>query len=107
VEAVRFIWEVGNRGTYTKEVWDHVNEKLEDKTISRASIINFLNAMVDEGIFNIYMEKCKGGYRGIYTPKLDESSFKQYLAQSVVTSLMEDFPKETMTVLELNIEKHQ
>ena len=99
-EAVRFIWKVGDRGAISKEVWVHVNETLVDKTISRASIINFLNAMVDEGVINLRMETGKGGYHGVYTPKLDEFSFKQYLAQMVFTSLMEDFPEETMTVIE-------
>lgn len=104
-EAVRFIWEVGKRGAISKEVWTHVNGTLVDKTISRASIINFLNAMVDEGVFNIRMEPGKGGYRGVYTPKLDEFSFKQYLAQIVITSLMEDFPEATMAVIEFGVEK--
>ncbi len=106
-EAVRFIWEVGDRGAISREVWTHVNETLVDKTISRASIINFLNAMVDEGVFNIRMETGKGGHHGVYTPKLDEFSFKQYMAQTVFTSLMEDFPEETMAVIELGVEKQK
>ncbi len=103
-EAVRFIWEVGKRGAISKEVWTHVNETLVEKTISRASIINFLNAMVDEGIFNLRLETGKGGYHGVYTAKLDEFSFKQYLVEIVLTSLMEDFPEETMAVIEIGVE---
>ncbi len=38
------------------------------------------------------------------TAKLDEFSFKQYLAQIVLTSLMEDFPEATMAVIELGVE---
>ncbi len=64
-EVVRFIWKVGNKGAISKEVWTHVNETMVDKTISRASIINFLNAMVDEGIFNLPLETGKGGYHGV------------------------------------------
>ena len=102
-EAARFIWEVGERGAISKEVWIHVNETLVDKTISRASIINFLNAMVEEGVFNIRKETGKGGYHGVYTPKLDEFSFKQYLAQILVTSLMKEFPEATKEVINSTI----
>ncbi len=102
-EVVRFIWEVGERGAISKEVWIHVNETLVDKTISRASIINFLNAMVDEGVLNVHMETGKGGYHGVYTPKLDEFSFKQYLAKIMVTSLMKEFPEATKEVINSTI----
>jgi hypothetical protein len=98
-ETVRFVWEVGDRGTISREVWATVNERLVGKTISRASIINFLNAMVDEGVFDFDEETGKGGYHRVYRPKLDESSFKQYLAQVAVSSLMKDFPEETKEVI--------
>jgi len=51
---VRFIWEVGDRGAISRGVWTRVNERLVGKTISRASIINFLNAMVDEGVLDYH-----------------------------------------------------
>ena len=98
-EAVRFVWEVGERGTISREVWATVNERLVGKTISRASIINFLNAMVDEGILDYHEETGKGGYHRVYRPKLDESSFKRYVAQVVVSSLMKDYPEETKAVI--------
>jgi hypothetical protein len=48
--ALRFVWSSGERGVSTKQVWLHVNKEFGgSKFISRASIINFLNAMVDEG----------------------------------------------------------
>ncbi len=98
-EAVRFVWEVGDRGAISKEAWIRVNERLVGKTISRASIINFLNAMVDEGVFDYHEETGKGGYHRVYRPKLDESSFKRYVAQVMISSLMKDFPAETREVI--------
>ena len=94
-EALKFIWEVGDQGAISKEVWIKVNERLADMTISRASIINFLNAMVDEGILDYHEETGKGGYHRVYRPKLDESSFKRHVAQIMISSLMKDYPKET------------
>ncbi len=98
-EAVKVIWEVGDRGAISKEVWIKVNERLVGKTISRASIINFLNAMVDEGVFDYDERTGKGGYHRVYRHKLDESSFKRYLAQVMISSLMKDCPYETMAVI--------
>ena len=98
-KAVRFIWEVGDQGAISKEVWIRVNERLVGKTISRASIINFLNAMVDEGVLDYDERTGKGGYHRVYRPKLDESSFERYIAQVMVSSLMRDYPEETKEVI--------
>ncbi len=102
-EAVKFIWEVGDQVAISKDVWIKVNERLVEKTISRASIINFLNAMVDEGVLDYHEETGKGGYHRVYRPKLDEASFKLYLAQTVISSLMKDFPAETKEAIRSTI----
>ena len=99
VEAVKFIWEVGEQGAISREVWETVNERLVGTTISRASIINFLNAMVDEGVLDYEERTGKGGYHRVYRPKLDEPSFKRHLAQVMVSSLMKDYPEETREVI--------
>ena len=102
-EALRFIWERNDEGAISREVWSRVNERLVGKTISRASIINFLNAMVDEGVLDYNERTGKGGYHRVYRPKLNETSFKQYVAQTVISSLMKDFPSETKEALKLVI----
>jgi len=100
IEALRFVWEKGEEGAISREVWQYVNEILKGvRTISRASIINFLNAMVDEGVLNYVEETCKGGSRRVYSPRLDESGFKKYIAKMVIISLIKDFPEETNEVL--------
>ena len=98
-EVVKVIWEVGDQGANSKEVWTKVNERLVDKTISRASIINFLNAMTDEGVPDYHEETGKGGYHRVYKPKLDESSFKKHVVQVMISSLMKDYPVETKAVI--------
>ena len=97
-EALRFIWTKGEKGANSRETWLHVNETLRGKRkISRASIINFLNAMCDEGVLNYREETCKGGNRRIYTPKLDEAGFRLHIAETVLGSLLRDWPDETIT----------
>ncbi len=103
-EALRFVWK-SDTGVTSREAWSHVNKVFGgEKTISRASIINFLNSMVDEGVLDYEEKSGKGGYHRLYLPKLDESGFKKAVAKSVISSLMRDFPEETNEVLK-NYEK--
>ena len=98
-EALRFVWG-GEQGVNSRLVWLHVNDAFGgETTISRASIINFLNSMVDEGVLDYEDRTGKGGHHRIYLPKLDESGFKKAVAESVISSLMRDFPEETNDVL--------
>ena len=49
--ALGFVWKVGEEVTNSGAVWRAVNERLgEWESISRASVIFFLNDMVDEGV---------------------------------------------------------
>ena len=98
-EALRLVWKKGEEGVVSREVWSLVNENLEGKTISRASIINFLNRMVDEGVLDFDERTGKGGHHRVYRSKLSEAEFKKLLAKTVISSLLRDFPKETNDVL--------
>ena len=98
-EALRFVWG-SEQGVNSRSVWLHVNEAFGGvQTISRASIINFLNSMVDEGVLDYEEKSGKGGYHRLYLPMLDEGGFKKAVAKSVISSLMRDFPEETNEVL--------
>jgi predicted transcriptional regulator len=99
VEALRVVWKRGDDGAISREVWSSVNEELGGRTISRASIINFLNAMVDEGILDYEEETGKGGYHRVYKPKLNEKEFKKNLADKLISSLLKDFPAQTREAL--------
>ena len=94
-EALRYIWEKKGEGASSRDVWSQVNKRLKNRSISRASIINFLNEMVDESVLNYTEITGKGGHRRIYSIKLDEGQFKQYVAETVLKNLMRDFPAET------------
>lgn len=98
-EALRLVWNIGSEGVISREVWSQVNQNLDGKTISRASIINFLNSLVDEGVLDFEERTGKGGYHRVYRPRLDENEFKKYLAETVISSLMKDFPQETKEVV--------
>ena len=95
IEALNIIWNIDNKGMTSREVYQAVNRSLGDNTISRASIINFLNDMCDEGVLKYEEETCKGGTRRKYFTGLDEKGFKKHIAKVVFKSFMRDFPAQT------------
>lgn len=100
IEALKMVWSTEDKGVTSREVYVQVNKALEGtKTISRASIINFLNSMCDEGVLNYEEETCKGGMRRKYSPGLDEGGFKKYIARTTFESLLKDFPDHTVDAL--------
>jgi hypothetical protein len=68
IETLDLLWS-SEEALSSRQVWEQVNEKLSG-TISRASIINFLNASVENGLLDYYETTGKGGYRRIYSSKL-------------------------------------
>ena len=98
LEALKSVWENSEKGLTSREVYDYVNGKIGG-SISRASIINFLKAMADEGVLNFTERTGKGGYHRVYTQRLNESEFKTYVAQTMIASLLKDFPEEAKTAI--------
>lgn len=89
-EAMKLIWgdvkylgskkENGNKEFSSREVWDHLNRTVTTipasrDSISRASVINFLNAMCDEGVLGFHEITGKGGHRRIYQAHLSKTQF--------------------------------
>jgi predicted transcriptional regulator len=98
--ALRYIWETGNEGAGSGLTWRAVNERLEEgKTISRASVIFFLNRMLDQGVLSWRDATGKGGHHKIYITKLDERGYKKYIVRTLLESVDKDFPEETDEVL--------
>ncbi len=99
--ALRYIWSVGDEGAGSGKTWIHVNEQLsEGKSISRASIIGYLNRMVDEGVLGWRDATGKGGHHRIYITKLDERGYEKYIVRTLLESVAKDYPKETEEVLQ-------
>ena len=79
IEALELIWR-SNIPLNSRMVWKQINESL---LISRASVINFLNAAVELGILNYVEITGKGGYHRIYSAKLDKPQTIVYLKDKV------------------------
>lgn len=101
VISMRYLWEIGEEGANSRQIWGHVREKLMEKgsSISRASIIFFMNGMVDRGALTFKSRSGKCGYHRVYSPVHDEKGFKEYLAQEVIGKLLREFPEEASKAL--------
>jgi len=105
IEALSHVWKHDGVGLTSREVYEAVNESLDGgRSVSRASIINFLNAMCDEGVLDFEEETCKGGMRRRYRKGMDEPAFKKYVASTVLRSLMKDFPEQTLEAIRSNLD---
>jgi len=98
VEALRYLWTVQPEGANSRAVWENVNHRLHG-SISRASVINYLNAMVDEDLITYTEVTGKGGHHRVYTMKYDEAEFKQQIAGLIITKLLREYPQETRNVI--------
>ncbi len=98
--SLRYVWSLGEEGVGSGKTWEAVNEVLgPDKSMSRASVIFFLNRMVDQGVLDYRTATGKGGHHRVYYPLLDERGYKKHLLKTIVESLMRDFSKETREAL--------
>jgi hypothetical protein len=94
LKALQVMWS-NPEGAKSFTVWEKVNKILEGETISRASVINFLEEMREMGVLSGKEETGKGGYHWVYYPKLDEAGFNRYIVEKMIASLMESFPEAT------------
>ncbi len=98
--ALRYVWSVGEKGMGSGKTWEVTNERLGTNTsISRASVIFFLNRMVDQGVLKYTTATGKGGHHRIYYPILNEREYKKYVLKTIVESLQKDFPEVTREAL--------
>jgi len=102
--ALRYIWTIDDEGAVSAATTAVVNEKLAPATISRASIIFFLNRLVVQGVLGFWDGTGKGGHHKIYFPLMDEKGYKKHLLKTIIDSMMRDFPEETQEAIKEYIE---
>ena len=102
VESLRYLWRVQPEGANSRSVWVNVNESLQG-SISRASVINFLNHMADEALLTYTETTGKGGHYGIYSIKYNETEFLETMATLIISKLLREYPEATGKAL-LNLD---
>jgi len=88
------IWELNNPdrvGITSGQAYEFMKDHPDSK--SRASLIFFLNDMVEEGILTYEEESGKGGYHRVYYPRMDREQFAQHVVETITDKLNEVFPE--------------
>lgn len=65
----------------------------KSKKLSRASVINFLKAALDDGVLDAVSESGKGGYHALYTGNMnsaDEATLKRVLKMRLIAAVEEE-----------------
>ena len=99
--ALHHLWNIFPAGANSRSVWTNVNESLPG-SISRTSIIIFLNHMVDEALLTYTETISIGGRQRVYHMKHNETEFKQHIAGRIITKLLKEYPQETRKALSEN-----
>ena len=98
--ALRYFWEERNEPTGTKIVWEYVQGRLpKGSSVSRATTVNFLKWMAEDGVLGYECTTGKGGHFNLYYAKLDERGFEKHVIRVLFESLMRDFPEVTDEVV--------
>jgi len=94
IKTLHAVWN-NKKGINSRTAWQKVNQALEGETISRASVINFLEDMREMGVLTGEEKTGKGGHHWVYSPAMDEEGFKRFIVEKMIATLMENFPEET------------
>jgi predicted transcriptional regulator len=97
-EALRVLWE-SETPLGSREICERVNARLGGGSISRASVINFLDDMKKMGVLKGIERTGKGGHQWVYSPAMNEAEFKEFVASTIISNLMRDFPEETTATI--------
>ena len=87
------IWKLNNpgrTGITSGQAYEFLKDHPESK--SRASMIFFLNDMVEEGILTYEEKTGKGGYHRVYYPKMNREQFARHVVETITKKLKEVFP---------------
>jgi Fe2+ or Zn2+ uptake regulation protein len=98
VKLLKVVW-ASNQGLKSSQAHEKVKAALGSESISRASVINFLESMREAGVLRGVEETGKGGYHWVYYAAMDEAEFKRFVSSRLIESLMESFPSETQAAL--------
>lgn len=87
------LWELngdGRKGINSGQAYKFLQDKPEKK--SRASVIFFLNDMVDEGILDYEERTGKGGYHRVYYPNMNQKEFAVHISKLINEKLKTLYP---------------
>jgi len=93
VKLLEHIWELNENekvGINSSSAHEYLLTTSEKK--SRASVIFFLNDLVDDKILDYEERTGKGGHHRVYYPKMDREEFAAYVTETITAKLEKAFP---------------
>jgi len=99
IEILRYLWSIPPEGANSRTVHQNVNKTLKG-SISRASVINYLNAMADEECLNYTENTGKGGHHRVYAMAYTEDEFKRRVTEIIITKLLKEYSQETKKAIQ-------
>lgn len=91
---LEWIWEINEHqriGVNSNKAHQYLQETSESK--SRASVIFFLNDLVEEEILTYEERTGKGGHHRVYFPNMNREEFSDYVVRSINDKLKIIFPQ--------------
>jgi hypothetical protein len=93
VMLLEHIWDLNENervGVNSSRAHEYLLTTSEKK--SRASVIFFLNDLVDEGILDYEERTGKGGHHRVYYPKMNRDEYAAYVTECITKKLGTVFP---------------
>ncbi len=91
---LEWIWKLNEKekvGVNSNQAHKYLENSPENK--SRASVIFFLNNMVNKGILSYEEKTGKGGYHRVYYPTMNRKRFAAHVTETIKAKLEEVFPE--------------
>ena len=93
VTTMKILWDA-DKPMSSREVWISANKRLQVPRC-RASIINFLQYLLDQGILEGIDITGKSGHHNLYRPGMSEAKFNRYVVDLLIRKLVNEYPSET------------
>ena len=95
MKLMEYIWEINEEertGLISRDAHQYLHDTGDDELkMSRASVIFFLDDMVEEGVLEYETETGKGGHHRVYFPAMKTKQFKSYVTKTINDKLKEVF----------------
>ncbi len=88
---LQILWEKPGTIHTSRDIWNEVNTRLKRDTLSRATVINFLDSMSQLGLVEKEVETCRGGRRGLYKINKTEEEIKRLLLIMLYKDVVKDY----------------
>jgi len=93
-KIMEIIWRRGEVST-----GEACDELRKDRSIALTTVSGTFNRLYEKGLLHREVGKGKRGLSYVYKPKIDESKFRQFIAERVTRQLLKEYEGPTVSTL--------